>query len=109
MSKKVDGKGLRFNSGKLPIELIPTSFLKQTAAVLQKGAEKYAPRNWERGMSWQSVYGCLMRHLIAWQDGKELDDETGLPHLAHAACNLAFLIEYAETCPDLDDRPRKEK
>jgi hypothetical protein len=39
-----------------------------------------------------------------WLDGEELDAESGLPHLYHAAANIAMLIEYKTTCPELDDR-----
>ena len=39
-----------------------------------------------------------------WLDGEDVDVESNLPHLYLAASNLAMLIEYAETCPELDDR-----
>lgn len=35
----------------------------------------------------------MWRHLIAYQEGEELDEESGLPHLWHAACNMAFILE----------------
>lgn len=103
---KVDGGGKRYNKGKLPLELVPFSSLEAMAKVLEKGAEKYAPFNWARGMSWQSVYGCAMRHLGKWHSPhhSDMDEETGLNHLYHALCNIAFLIEYEKTCPELDDR-----
>ena len=35
-----------------------------------------------------------MRHLLAYiDDPKSIDAESGLPHLWHAACNMAFLCE----------------
>ena len=106
-----DGGGMRFNKGKVPIDLVPTSLIFETAKVLGKGAEKYAPRNWQRGMSWNTVYGCLMRHILKWASPfhSDLDDETGLSHLSHAACNIAMLIEYSRTCPELDDRFKYEE
>jgi hypothetical protein len=106
---KVDGGGLRLNEGKLQISLVPTSAIRGLAEVLQKGAAKYAPRNWERGMKWSIPYECAMRHLMTWFDGQDLDDETKLNHLKHALCNIAFLIEYSETCPQFDDRPKKKE
>ena len=79
------------------------------ARVLEKGAEKYADRNWERGMAWSKCYVCAMRHIIATirasSPEERLDKESGIHHLYHAACNIAFLLEYSRTCPDLDDRP----
>jgi len=107
-----DGGGLRFNAGKLRLELVPPSLERAVAAVLQHACERdvnpYPPRNWERGMPWSKVEASLMRHLNAWRSGHDNDPDTGLPHVWHLACNVAFLIEYRETCPALDDRPRRE-
>lgn len=104
--------GLRSNTGKLPMHLIPTVLPRAVAAVLGKGAEKYEPRNWERGMEFSVCYASLARHLAAYWDGEDIDAESGQPHMAHVATNAAFLLEYARriasgTLPaSLDDRPR---
>ena len=40
---------------------------------------------------------ALLRHLLLYLDDPlALDEESGLPHLEHAACNLAFLLEDYE-------------
>ena len=111
MSKKVDGGGLRYNGDKNPLDLVPSSLILAVGEVFGAGAKKYAARNWERGMNWSKVYGCLMRHIIKWNSHEysDYDEETGLSHLAHAATNLAMLIEYAKTCPELDDRVKYDK
>jgi hypothetical protein len=36
---------------------------------------------------------ALLRHINAWRRGEKCDDESGLHHLAHALCNVAFLLE----------------
>ena len=56
-------------------------------------------------MPWSVPLACLMRHMAAWQRGEENDPESGLPHLAHAMCNLRMLTLYAKTYPEGDDRP----
>jgi hypothetical protein len=97
-SGKVDGGGYKASMddpSKLPLWLVPVSFIRGTAAVLQYGKRKYAANNWRKGMAWSEVYSALLRHLTAWQEGEENDVESGLSHLWHAACCLAFLIEYA--------------
>lgn len=91
---KADGGGLRDDAGKTRMELLPFDALEAVARVLTKGAAKYAPRNWERGMSWQKCVGCLLRHLTARMMGEKLDKETGEPHLAHVATNALFLLTY---------------
>lgn len=101
---KVDGKGERKNEGKLPIDLVPVSSTISLAKVLQSGAKKYSPNNWRRGMSWISVIACVERHLNAFKAGEDIDSESGLRHIEHILCNVAFLNEYFYTCPHLDDR-----
>lgn len=104
LQKPAVGGGLRYNTGKAELHQVPTSLKMAVAKTLMYGAQKYEKGNWRKGMSWMTVYDCLERHMGAWLDGEGVDEESGLPHLYHAACNIAFLIEYAETCPELDDR-----
>lgn len=98
------GGGLRYNTGKAELHQVPTSLKYAVAKTLMYGAQKYEKGNWRKGMNWTTVSDCLERHMACWLDGEEVDEESGLPHLYHAACNIAFLIEYAQTCPELDDR-----
>jgi hypothetical protein len=62
-------------------------------------------RNWEAGMAWHRPFGACMRHLWAWWRKENLDPETGLPHLAHAACCILFLLAYVLRETPGDDRP----
>ena len=65
---------------------------------------KTGDRNWEKGMKWGRVYGALMRHLWAWWRGEKADPETGMSHLWHAGCCIAFLITYEQRGIGEDDR-----
>lgn len=85
-------------------DLIPTRPLAILAEHYGRGAEKYADRNWERGVDWSKNYAALMRHITAWWGGED-DDEIGSPHLAAVAWHAFSLLEYAQTHPELDDRP----
>lgn len=89
--------GIKDNRGKPPMDLIPTPPLLAMAEVLAFGARKYRPHNWRRGLPWPDTYSSLQRHLVAWNDGEDLDQETGLSHLAHAECQLTFLLHYVLT------------
>jgi hypothetical protein len=62
-------------------------------------------RNWEQGFQWSRTYAALQRHLMAWWAGENTDDESGQSHLAHAMCNLMFLMEFENTHGERDDRP----
>jgi hypothetical protein len=104
-----DGGGLRYNEGKPPMELIPPEALWSLAEVLALGAKKYARRNWERGMSWSTVYACLFRHLLKWFQGEDKDAESGLSHLDHVLWNAMALVVYERRRIGTDDRPVVQK
>lgn len=44
----------------------------------------------------QRYRDAMYRHWLAYLGGERLDPESGLPHIWHCACNLAFLIEMEE-------------
>ena len=101
-------EGVKHDDDKLPMHLLPPELLRGTAAVLDFGARKYSARNWELGMAWHRPYAALLRHMLAWWEGEELDPETGLPHTWHAACCIAFLMAYQARGIGTDDRPKGE-
>lgn len=86
--------------------MIPPEALWALGAILTYGATKYEDRNWELGMRWGRIYAAALRHLLAWWAGEDFDKESGLPHLEHAFCCLAFLVTYARRGVGSDDRPR---
>jgi hypothetical protein len=104
-------RALRFGKteGKLQWSLLWWGPLKVAVRVMMRGAKKYAPRNWEKGMPYTEGWDSLMRHSIAWWEGEDLDPESGEHHLGHTLCSAAFLLFY-ELNPALkarfDDRPK---
>lgn len=100
-------EGVKFDEGKVRMDLLPPELLESTAKVLTFGADKYGDRNWELGMAWSRPFGALMRHMWDWWKGEEADPETGYSPLEHAACCIAFLISYEQRGIGEDDRPRQ--
>lgn len=43
----------------------------------------------------------LLRHLFAYNDGKDTDPESGLSHLDHACASLAMLVASIRANPEL--------
>ncbi len=86
-------------------DLIPYDALWQVALVFGKGAEKYAERNWERGYEWSKSLGAMQRHLALFWQGQDEDEETGLPHIAHAAWHALVLLAFYVRLTGEDDRP----
>jgi hypothetical protein len=82
----------------------PLRALESTVRVLEFGAKKYAKGNWAKGMSWSVCFTCTMSHLSKSFQGEENDEESGINHLAHAMCNMLFLLGYRDLYPEGDDR-----
>ena len=98
--------GAEKGSKEARFDLIPAGPLFTLARVFGRGAKKYAERNWERGYPWSWSFAALMRHAWAFWRGEELDQESGLPHLAHAAWHCFVLQEFTNCYPDKDDRSK---
>jgi hypothetical protein len=90
--------GLKYDSGKPRWSLLPFAALLAVVQVLEFGATKYKPNSWqglENGR--ERYFDAAIRHLVAWHGGEIIDAESGLHHLAHAACNLLFLLWFDVT------------
>ena len=107
-AKDTDTGALKFDSDKLPLHLLSTEALNQTAAVLKFGALKYAEHNWRKGFAWSRPISAALRHITAFNAGEDCDPESGLSHLAHAMCCIMFLLEFEKTHKELDDRWKPE-
>jgi hypothetical protein len=97
--------GVKHDQGKAPWHLLPPDAMEEVLKVLSYGANKYSERNWEKGMDWSRAFSAMMRHMWAWWAGEDHDGETGLSHLAHAACCVLFLLAYSKRFDGYDDRP----
>ena len=87
--------GSKHDSDKMRFSLIPQQPLKDVNSVLEFGAKKYGDNNWmEVDNAQERYFNAAMRHILAWQSGELLDDESGLPHLAHAQCCLMFMMHF---------------
>jgi hypothetical protein len=84
------------DSGKLRPTLVPPSLVLAVASIREYGCKKYKdPNNW-RKVEPQRYKDALYRHLLAYLSGDKFDNESGLPHLWHMDCNIAFLVEMKE-------------
>lgn len=94
----------KFDDGKPPLSLLPATALTNIAQIMAYGAEKYGRNNWQKGLEWTRLLDAALRHLYAFASGQDADEESGLPHVAHAGCNILFLLDMIQKRPDLDDR-----
>lgn len=93
-----DGKGKKYDGGKPMIGTLIRVFplaLEAIGDVIEFGTRKYPkPDNWKKVEGAKFRYqDSLMRHMVKFYKGDELDEETGKPHLAHMAWNALAILE----------------
>lgn len=77
--------GIKFDSEKPRMDLLPMDALLEVAKVLTFGSKKYGDRNWEKGIDVQRLRAAQLRHDAAVEMGQLVDEESGLLHTAHKA------------------------
>jgi hypothetical protein len=85
--------GVKYDNEKPRLALIPSSLLIEVGKVLTYGAKKYSAHNWRHGISQERLLSAALRHIVAYNEGENLDPESNLHHLAHAICELAFAMD----------------
>lgn len=90
----MNNQDIKADNGKPRVTLVPLQIIRDIARVREFGLQKYKEKE-----SWKSVEperyrDALLRHCMLYiEDPFGLDEESGLPHLWHLACNVAFLCE----------------
>ena len=91
---KLNDQSIKADAGKEQLTLVPRGIIREIAKIRGYGVQKYGTSE-----SWRSVHpsryrDAAFRHFLAYlDDPRGVDEESGLPHLSHLACNVAFLIE----------------
>lgn len=75
---------------------IPIEALAAVSAVRAYGNRKYPPGGF-RLVSRERYIDATLRHIAAHLTGETTDPESGLPHLAHAACSLLLALQVQPT------------
>lgn len=87
------------------LDLIPTGPLLELSRAFARGAEKYEDYGYlHETAEYRRYQAALMRHVLAWAAGENLDPESGVHHLAHAAANCFMLMALQERNLGVDDR-----
>lgn len=68
------------------------------------GREKYGQYNFLKGFEWSLAYNAAQRHLLAFWGGEDLDPESGMPHVLHAAWQCLALASFELRELGVDDR-----
>ena len=93
------------DAGKPRLALVPPAIIEAVGRVRTYGVQKYGQRESWREVEPERYKDALMRHLCAYlRNPAAVDSESGLKHLEHIACNVAFLLDIEAHLQD--DRQR---
>lgn len=91
-------EGKKYDEGKNRMGLMCENFsraLWEVAKVSTFGANKYGANNWQLlEHPKERLTDALCRHLFQYMQGQDIDDESGLNHLAHVCWNCLALLEF---------------
>ena len=85
---------IKADNGKPQCRLVPSEVVRCIARVREYGLRKYGSAESWKDVEIERYRDALYRHLLAYiENPTGKDEESGLPHLWHIACNVAFLCE----------------
>lgn len=89
---------------KVPLHLVPPTVSAHLAVAYLNGAHKYGRMNWRETGASASVYvSAALRHINAFMEGENIDDE-GVHHLAAAMAGLGIILDALAAGVLNDDR-----
>lgn len=90
----MNNQEIKSDAGKLRLTLVPLEIIRNIASIREFGVKKYGKKESWKSVEVERYRDAMFRHMLLYlEDPKGLDDESGLPHLWHLACNVAFLCE----------------
>lgn len=93
MKKKSEMPGMKFDSDRPRLDLLPFAAIEEIGKVLKFGAQKYEENNWRKDLKISRYIRASLSHIFAHMRGEDLDQESGLHHLSHAACSVLMALE----------------
>lgn len=96
---------------KCPLSVIPSNVMWQLGLALLEGAIKYGRHNYRvSGVRSSIYYDAALRHLTAWWEGEDIDQDSGLPHVIKAIGSLVVLADAMhQGMVEWDDRPPRSQ
>lgn len=92
--EEIKDQNIKADAGKPQLHLVPTEIINCIARVREFGNKKYKDSNSWKRVEKERYIDAMFRHLLKYvNDNNSIDEESGLPHLWHCACNMAFLCE----------------
>lgn len=91
---------------KAPMSTVPGNVMAEVGVAMLEGATKYGRHNYRvAGVRSSVYYDAVMRHLIAWWEGEDIDPDSKLSHVTKAITSLVVLRDAMMQGMATDDRP----
>src|SRR3954466_2590210 len=105
-----DNPKTKFGVQKPSMFNVPVTSLLHLMAAMADGAKKYGPYNWrDKDVSASIYYDAAMRHLMAWIDGEDFAEDSGVHHLGGVMACCAIILDAEAQGTLNDNRPVKGK
>ena len=94
----------KYDETKLDWSLLPIEQIEEVVKVLDYGKQKYSANAWQGVENAEQRYlSATYRHLVEYQKGNKVDEESGLSHLSHLATNILFLMWFEKNKVKYED------
>lgn len=95
---------------KVPLHVVSAPVMMEVGLAMLEGDRKYGGHNYRvAGVRASVYYDALMRHIMAWHEGEDIDIDSGLSHVTKALSTLFVLRDAMLNDMWTDDRPPKVK
>ncbi len=95
---------------KSPLSTVPSQVLYEIGLAMLEGALKYGKFNYRvSGVRYSVYYDATMRHLNAFNEGQDIDPDSGVSHITKAIASLVVLRDAMLNDKWTDDRPPEPK
>lgn len=85
---------IKADAGKPKLTLVPRQIIFDIAETREYGYKKYGNSESWKEVEVERYRDAAFRHFMAYLDEPQgVDAESGIKHLKHLACNIAFLCE----------------
>lgn len=89
----MEGKKNDFLDKKLRWDLLPLEEIEDIVKVYTAGSIKYGDNNWQNlDNGYRRYKAAMLRHLLEYEKGNTIDEDTGCHHLAQVAWNAIAML-----------------
>lgn len=100
---------IKADAGKRRLSLVPSQVIYDIAEIREYGNKKYGDSDSWKRVEIDRYIDAAYRHFLAYiNDRKGKDEESGIEHYKHLACNIAFICAM-EAEMDTDEIIKKHK